>query len=87
MAKKAKAKKAKASSRARASRSKVDRCRPLREHVRQLQAEIAEVRAQLAEPDIPPALRRKLQQLLNRLVAQLPRALALLRQCEAIPKV
>jgi hypothetical protein len=57
--------------------------------VKQLQGEIREVRAQLGEPDIPADLRRKLQQLLKQLLAQLPRALALLRACEAIkdPKI
>jgi hypothetical protein len=87
MATKAKAKKAKASGRVSPGRKKVDRCRPLREHVRELQQEIRNVRAQLSDRDIPPDTRRKLQQLLNRLVAQLPRALTLLRQCEAIPNV
>lgn len=65
-------------------RGAIDRCQPLREHVERLQEEIAQVREDLAEPDIPRPLRRKLEQLLRRLLAQLRDAQALLRKCEAI---
>lgn len=87
MAKKAKAKAAAKKKSKRATKRgtrKVDRCRPLREHVARLQDDIEEVRGQLAEPDIPRDLRRKLEKLLAQLLTQLRQALALLRACEAI---
>ena len=81
MAKMAKAKKRKKGS------GTADRCRPLRQNVERLEAMIDKVRDDLAEPDIPRDLRRRLEQLLTRLIAQLRQARVLLRQCEAIPQV
>jgi hypothetical protein len=83
MAKMAKAKKRKT---VRKGGGIADRCRPLRQNVERLEAMIDKVRDDLSEPDIPRDLRRRLEQLLARLIAQLRQARALLRQCEAIPQ-
>jgi hypothetical protein len=81
MTKTAKAKKSVRTSRA------ADRCRPLRQNVERLEAMIDHVRDDLSQFDIPRDLRRRLEVLLARLIAQLRAARLLLRQCEAIPQV
>ena len=63
-----------------------DRCRPLSETVERLATMIDKTRDDLSEPDIPRDLRRRLEALLTRLIAQLRQARALLRQCQAIPQ-
>jgi hypothetical protein len=62
------------------------RCRPLRQNVERLETMIDQTRDNLSEFDIPRDLRRRLEVLLSRLVAQLRAARTLLRQCEAIPQ-
>ena len=80
------AKMVKAKKTARKGGSSADRCRPLRDNVERLVAMIDRVRDDLSEFDIPRDLRRRLELLLARLVAQLRQARLVLRQCEAIPQ-
>ena len=77
---------AKAKKAVRRSGRAADRCSPLRQNVERLETMIERVRDDLSEFDIPRDLRRRLEILLARLIAQLRQARAVLRTCEAIPQ-
>jgi hypothetical protein len=66
-----------------AAKPKPGRCFAERERLFQLHEDILKVQDELSIPDLPPALRRRLEALLRRLQGQLPAAQRALATCEA----
>jgi hypothetical protein len=60
-----------------------DRCEPQRQRLDDLDARIAEIRKELADQDIPPQQRPRLEAELAQLQRRRPQLVRLLEQCEA----
>jgi hypothetical protein len=63
-----------------------DRCRPLREQIKRVEAEIADIRSDLVDPDIPPRIKARLRLLLKKDLLLLAQLRAALKRCEALPE-
>jgi hypothetical protein len=58
------------------------RCDPLRQQLEVIDADLARLRDDLSEPDLPPDLKRRLRELLTKLQALRPEVQRVLTQCE-----
>ena len=63
----------------------VDRCRPLRDQLKQVGQEISNVEKSLDDPKIPESTKQRLRALLIRLKGLERRLQRELKRCEAIP--